>query len=111
MYVERAFILKKIPGNSVNISYQFHRFFPAVQIIMGLHLITGHWSLPQGYTVSIKVFSIRLNMMTPAIKMSSVIDLIDIAYALMAIPNIIATVVLALIVREKLKEYNLKYKV
>jgi len=45
------------------------------------------------------------------IKMSSVINLIDIAYALMAIPNIIATVILAPVVRKKLKEYNLKYKI
>lgn len=45
------------------------------------------------------------------IKMGSVVDLIDIAYALMAIPNIIAVVYLAPKVKEKLKEYNKKYQV
>jgi AGCS family alanine or glycine:cation symporter len=45
------------------------------------------------------------------IKMSSVIDLIDIAYALMAIPNIIAVVYLAPQVRSKLLEYKNKYQV
>jgi AGCS family alanine or glycine:cation symporter len=45
------------------------------------------------------------------IKMGSVVDLIDIAYALMAIPNIIAVVYLAPKVKEKLKVYNKKYQV
>ncbi len=45
------------------------------------------------------------------IKMSSVIDLIDIAYALMAIPNIIAVLYLAPKVKAKLKKYNTKYQV
>lgn len=45
------------------------------------------------------------------IKMSSVIDLIDIAYALMAIPNIIAALLLAPKVREKLQIYNKKYNI
>lgn len=45
------------------------------------------------------------------IKMTSVIDLIDIAYALMAIPNIIAVLYLAPKVKQKLVEYNSKYQV
>lgn len=45
------------------------------------------------------------------IEMSSVINIIDICYALMAIPNIIGTVFLASKVREKLKLYNSKYNI
>lgn len=45
------------------------------------------------------------------IKMGSIVNLIDIAFALMAIPNIIAVVYLAPKVKEKLKEYNKKYQV
>lgn len=45
------------------------------------------------------------------IKMGSVIDLIDIAYALMAVPNIVAVVYLAPQVKIRLKEYNKKYQV
>lgn len=44
------------------------------------------------------------------IKMDMVVAVIDICYALMAVPNIIVTVYLAKNVKEKLKEYNLKYR-
>ena len=43
------------------------------------------------------------------IKMSDVVNLIDIAYAMMAVPNIIGTVYLAGKVKIKLREYNKKY--
>jgi AGCS family alanine or glycine:cation symporter len=45
------------------------------------------------------------------IEMANVVNLIDICYALMAIPNIIGTVFLAKKVREKLKTYNSKYNI
>ena len=45
------------------------------------------------------------------IEMANVVNLIDICYALMAIPNIIGTVFLAKKVREKLKSYNSKYNI
>ena len=44
------------------------------------------------------------------IKMNMVIAVIDICYALMAVPNIIVTVYLAKQVKVKLKEYNKKYR-
>lgn len=43
--------------------------------------------------------------------MGSVVDLIDVCYALMAIPNIIATVYLAKHVKKSLKKYNEENKV
>ncbi len=43
------------------------------------------------------------------IKMNDVVNLIDIAYALMAVPNLIATIYLAKTVKIKLKEYNNKF--
>lgn len=45
------------------------------------------------------------------VEMNSVVDLIDICYALMAIPNIFATVYLARKVKNALKTYNNKYHV
>jgi AGCS family alanine or glycine:cation symporter len=45
------------------------------------------------------------------IEMANVVSIIDICYALMAIPNIIGTVFLAKKVREKLKSYNSKYNI
>lgn len=44
------------------------------------------------------------------IKMNMVIAVIDICYALMAVPNIIATVYLAGKVKERLADYNKKYR-
>jgi AGCS family alanine or glycine:cation symporter len=43
------------------------------------------------------------------VKMADIVNIIDIAYALMAVPNILGTVYLAGKVKEKLKEYNQKY--
>lgn len=43
------------------------------------------------------------------VEMSAVVNLIDICYALMAIPNIIGTVLLAKKVKSELKKYNNKY--
>jgi AGCS family alanine or glycine:cation symporter len=43
------------------------------------------------------------------VKMADIVNLIDIAYALMAVPNILGTVYLAGKVKKKLKEYNQKY--
>ncbi len=45
------------------------------------------------------------------VEMSDIVNFIDIAFALMAIPNIIGTVYLASNVKRKLKEYNKKFKV
>lgn len=45
------------------------------------------------------------------IEMKNVVNLIDICYALMAVPNIIATVLLAKEVKSRLIKYNEKYKV
>lgn len=45
------------------------------------------------------------------LKINIVIDLIDICYGLMAIPNIFAVVLLSKKVNEKLKIYNQKYKI
>ncbi len=44
------------------------------------------------------------------LKMSAVVNLIDICYALMALPNILAVVVLAPKVKKALASYNQKYK-
>ncbi|MCT4642435.1 MAG: alanine:cation symporter family protein [Bacteriovoracaceae bacterium] len=45
------------------------------------------------------------------IKMSSVVDLVDIAYGLMALPNVIAVIILAPKVKRELQKYNQKFKV
>lgn len=45
------------------------------------------------------------------VEMNNVVNIIDICYALMAIPNIIATVLLAKEVKSRLKIYNDKYDV
>ncbi len=45
------------------------------------------------------------------IEMNNVVNVIDICYAFMAIPNIIATVLLAKEVKSRLKTYNDKFKV
>lgn len=45
------------------------------------------------------------------LKMGAVVNLIDICYALMAVPNIIATVYLARKVRTSLSNYNKKYNI
>ena len=58
----------------------------------------------------IAFYSITLAM-AAIVEMSSVVNLIDICYALMAIPNIIGTVYLARKVKSALKTYNDKYHV
>lgn len=45
------------------------------------------------------------------VQMSNVVNIIDICFALMAVPNIIGTVFLAKKVKEKLKLYNKKYEI
>lgn len=45
------------------------------------------------------------------VKMDAVISIMDICYAMMAVPNIIATVFLAKKVKAALKEYNKKFKI
>lgn len=45
------------------------------------------------------------------VEMKNVVNLIDICYALMAVPNIIGTIFLAKKVKEKLKTYNEKYNI
>ncbi|MEX1099911.1 MAG: alanine:cation symporter family protein, partial [Bacteriovoracaceae bacterium] len=45
------------------------------------------------------------------IQMGAVVNLIDICYAMMALPNIIGTVYLAGKVKKALKTYNQKYKI
>jgi len=50
-------------------------------------------------------------ILAAVVEMSDIVNFIDIAFALMAIPNIISVVYLASKVKVKLKEYNIKYKV
>lgn len=72
------------------------------------YLFRGRFNLGNKSFIAFYSLSLFFGAM---IKMTSVIYLIDIAYALMAIPNIIAVLYLAPKVKEKLVAYNSKYQV
>jgi alanine or glycine:cation symporter, AGCS family len=67
------------------------------------YLFRGRWGL--GDKVFIVVYSLSI-LMGAVIPMMSVIHLMDIAYALMSVPNIIVTVYMASRVRQELKNYH-----
>ncbi len=70
------------------------------------YLFRGKWGLNNKIFILYYSFSIIVGA---SIKMTNVINLMDIAYALMALPNIIAAVILAKKVKIELKIYNQKY--
>ncbi|MCO4752926.1 MAG: alanine:cation symporter family protein [Bacteriovoracaceae bacterium] len=72
------------------------------------YLFRGRWGLGDKPFILFYGATIAIGA---TIKMSAVVSLIDIAYALMAIPNIIATVFLAGKVKASLTKYNQKFKI
>ncbi len=71
------------------------------------YLFRGRWGLGDRSFIVIYSLTILLGAVIP---MMSVIHLMDIAYALMSVPNIIVTVYLASRVRQELKSYHRKLK-
>ncbi|MBG60144.1 MAG: sodium/alanine symporter [Peredibacter sp.] len=72
------------------------------------YLFKGRWNLGDKTFILFYGLSIGIGAV---IKMSAVVNIIDICYALMAIPNIVATVFLAGKVKTALAKYNTKFKI
>ncbi|MBC75742.1 MAG: sodium/alanine symporter [Halobacteriovoraceae bacterium] len=72
------------------------------------YLFKGRWNL--GDKTFVLFYGLSLGV-GAVIKMGAVVNIIDICYALMAIPNIVATVFLANKVKKALKKYNSKFNV
>lgn len=72
------------------------------------YLFRGRWRMGNKSFIIYYSFSLAIGAI---VEMTNVVNIIDICYALMAIPNIIATVMLAKDVKFRLKTYNSKYQV
>lgn len=70
-------------------------------------LFKGRWGLGNK---SFQVWYVGTILLGSILAMENVLNIIDIAYALMTLPNIIVTVALAPRVEKELKKYNLRYR-
>lgn len=72
------------------------------------YLFKGKWGLGEKSFILFYCITILVGSF---VKITTVVDIIDICYGLMAVPNIFAVVVLAKKVKISLKDYNQKHKV
>lgn len=72
------------------------------------YLFRGRFYLGEKSFIVYYTFSLTL---AAVVEMTNIVNIIDICYAMMAIPNIIATVLLAKEVKSRLKTYNKKFNI